>query len=438
MRNGKKPPRNSPLPNESARRSARPASDYRRAILVIPAGLPLLHRLAADRIGAAPRLRRGAMLRNPAAGHVAARFARDVNTRLAIDHLDRAILPHDGLRRQLRRGVRSGATCQQSDGAEGEEQEDLVHRINAASQKIGAAKYFAAFFPRRGQIKFQRTGMQRGFRNHLIAASLALAALATPGHARAAASVAIFAGHPIRPGETVRADVPLSATERQYASERGNTPPAQAVAVVAVPPGFDPHKTWPVLVIFATDDLKRLDRDDLAQIYRRDALAAGWVVLAGDGPAFPRHGTSAWRAGMTLAALEALYRSFPGSSQWPVACAGYSGGAKHTGDLAPLLAVAGCRMIGIFLTGINVDRLSPAYAAFRPGRAFLHTPVFISAGRDDKIAEPFRQMEVNLSLKKTGFDQVRFETFPGGHAVKRTQLQEALRWFRASAGLASR
>lgn len=257
------------------------------------------------------------------------------------------------------------------------------------------------------------------------------AAIAAAGAASASAENSFtFAGQRIRPGETVRADVPLSPQERQYASEGGNTPPAQAVAVLAVPPGFDPKKPWPVLVVFSTDDFKHLDRDDLANIYRADALAEGWVVLAGDGPEFPRHGTSGWRAGMTLAALDALYRSFPGASKWPVACAGYSGGAKQAGDLAPLLTLAGCRMIGIYLTGINVDRLSPAYAALKPGRDFLHTPVFISVGRDDKVAPPFTQMAVSLGLKRSGFDRVRLETFQGPHVVKRAHVRAALRWFR--------
>jgi pimeloyl-ACP methyl ester carboxylesterase len=280
------------------------------------------------------------------------------------------------------------------------------------------------------KIWFRRMNMQSRFGIPAGAIALALGlSLATP--ALAAKSSFVFAGQPIHPGETVRANVPLSAQERQYASERGNVPPAQAVAVIAVPPGFDPHKTWPVLVIFATDDFKHLNRDDLVQIYRRDALAQGYVVLAGDGPKFPAHGTSAWRAGMTLAALEAMYRSFPGSSKWPVACAGYSGGAKQTGDLAPLLALAGCRMMGIYLTGINVDRLSPAYLALKPGRAFLHTPVFISVGREDKVAPPYTQAAVAASLRKTGFERVRLETFLGPHVVKRTHLQEALQWFRS-------
>lgn len=258
---------------------------------------------------------------------------------------------------------------------------------------------------------------------------LLLSAVAALG-ASTSAFAFTFAGEPIKPGETVRANVPLSAQERQYASEGGNTPPAQAVAVLAVPPGFDPRKPWPVLVVFSTDDFKRLDRDDLVQIYRADALAQGWVVLAGDGPEFPRRGTSGWRAGMTLAALDALWRSFPGSSRWPVACAGYSGGAKHTGALAPLLSLAGCKLIGIYLTGINNDRLSPAYQAFKPGSSFHRTPVFISTGRSDEVAPPFRQMAVKLSIQRSGFDQVRMETFPGGHVVKRAHLREALRWFR--------
>ncbi|MBA3963292.1 MAG: hypothetical protein H0X40_15515 [Chthoniobacterales bacterium] len=248
-----------------------------------------------------------------------------------------------------------------------------------------------------------------------------------------AEAAARFAGMPIAPGQTVRADVPLSPQEKQYASEGGNIPPAQAIAVIAVPPGFDPKKSWPVLIVFATDDFKHLNRDDLTNIYRTDTLASGWVVLAGDGPEYPRHGTSAWRAGMTLAALEALYRSFPGSSKWPVACAGYSGGAKQAGQLSPLFYIAGCKLIGLYLTGINVDRLSAGYRDLHPGRGFLHTPVFISVGRDDKVAPPYTQVAVKTSLQRTGFDRVRLETFAGGHAVKRTHLREALAWFQKGA-----
>ncbi len=253
--------------------------------------------------------------------------------------------------------------------------------------------------------------------------------------AGAAEPVGKFAGVSVVPGGTVRANVPMSQLEKEYASEGGNTLPPAAVAVLAVPRGFNPAKIWPVLVVLSTDDFKRKNRDDLADFYRATALAEGWVVLAGDGPKYPAHGTSGWRAGMTLAAVDALHRSFPGSENWPVACAGYSGGAKQTGLLAPLLSVAGCKIIGLYLTGINVDRLSDGYRQFQPGSRFLHTPVFISAGLRDKIATPQEQRNVQRSIKNAGFDRVRLENFPEGHVVKRAHIQEALRWFRELAGM---
>ena len=239
-----------------------------------------------------------------------------------------------------------------------------------------------------------------------------------------------FAGVPISPGATVRANVPLNATEKSYAAEGGNAVPANAVAVLAVPSGFDPQKSWPVLVVLSTSDFKRLNRDDLADFYRTAALSEGWVILAGDGPAFPRQDSTGWRTGMTLAALDALHRSFPGSNKWPVACAGYSGGAKRAGLIAPLLALAGCRMAGIFLTGINEDRLSEGYRQYKPGSGFLRTPIFVSSGADDKMATPSQQWQVKLSMERTGFQRVRLETFSGGHNVKVAHVREALRWFR--------
>ncbi|MEP7015633.1 MAG: hypothetical protein ABI925_09345, partial [Verrucomicrobiota bacterium] len=146
-----------------------------------------------------------------------------------------------------------------------------------------------------------------------------------------------FAGVPFSPGATVRANVPLNAQEKSFATEGGNSAPPSAIAVLATPPNFDPRKNWPVLIILSTSDFKRQNRDDLAAFYRKVGLAEGWVLLAGDGPQPARLDTAAWRAAMTLAAVEALHRSFPGSEKWPVACAGMSGGARRAGFIAPLL-----------------------------------------------------------------------------------------------------
>jgi hypothetical protein len=252
---------------------------------------------------------------------------------------------------------------------------------------------------------------------------------ATPGSA-AETSGAKFAGEPIAPGATVRANVPLSAIERSYVSEGGNAVPDHAVAVLAVPPGFNPQRSWPVLVCISTSDFTRQNRDDLRDFYRDSAFAEGWVLIAGDGEKPPQHDAAGWRAGMTLAALDALHRSFPGSNKWPVACAGFSGGAKRAGTLTPLLSVAGLQICGIFLTGINEDRLSQGYRTFKPGPGFLRTPVYLGVGQQDRVATVQQQSAVKQSLQRTGFQRVRLEFFPDGHAVKRTQVREALHWFR--------
>jgi len=195
-----------------------------------------------------------------------------------------------------------------------------------------------------------------------------------------------FAGAAFSPGSTVQANVPLSAQEKSYAGQGGNPVPQSAVAVLATPANFDPRKSWPVLVPCSTSDFKRQNKDDLVQFYQRVGLAEGWVLLAGDGPQHARNDTAAWRLAMTLAAIDALHHSFAGSDKWPMACAGFSGGAKGAGSIAPVLARNGCRITGLYLTGVNQDYLSPGYARSQPGADFLSTPIYVSAGHDDRIA----------------------------------------------------
>jgi surfactin synthase thioesterase subunit len=239
-----------------------------------------------------------------------------------------------------------------------------------------------------------------------------------------------FAGAAFSPGSTVQANVPLSAQEKSYAGQGGNPVPQSAVAVLATPANFDPRKSWPVLVPCSTSDFKRQNKDDLVQFYQRVGLAEGWVLLAGDGPQHARNDTAAWRLAMTLAAIDALHHSFAGSDKWPMACAGFSGGAKGAGSIAPVLARNGCRITGLYLTGVNQDYLSPGYARSQPGADFLSTPIYVSAGHDDKIATVEQQYDVAGSIKRTGFQRIRIGTFRGGHEVNDAQTSIALRWFR--------
>ncbi len=249
--------------------------------------------------------------------------------------------------------------------------------------------------------------------------------------AKAAEPSLKFAGVPFSPGSTVRADVPLSAQEKSYAGQGGNPVPQSAVAVLATPANFDPRKSWPVLVPCSTSDFKRQNRDDLVQFYQRVGLAEGWVLLAGDGPQHARNDTAAWRLAMTLAAIDALHHSFAGSEKWPTACAGFSGGAKGAGSIAPVLARNACRITGLYLTGVNQDYLSPGYARAQPGADFLSTPIYVSIGHDDRIATLEQQYNVVGSIKRTGFKRVRIGTFRGGHEVNDAQTSIALKWFRS-------
>ena len=233
-----------------------------------------------------------------------------------------------------------------------------------------------------------------------------------------------FAGVPFSPGSTVRANVPLSAQEKSFAAEGGNPVPQYAIAVLATPANFDPRKSWPVLVVFSTSDLKRQNRDDLVAFYRKVAIAEGWVLLAGDGPQPARLDIAAWRAAMTLAAIDALHHSFAGSEKWPIACAGLSGGARRAGFIAPLLARFGGHIIGIYLTGVNEDHLSEGYSKFQPGPNFLATPIFICSGREDRIATLDQQYAVLGSIKRSGFNRVRIEIFM---AVMKSRMWKPLR-----------
>jgi hypothetical protein len=253
--------------------------------------------------------------------------------------------------------------------------------------------------------------------------------IATSGAGAAQASLN-FAGSSFAPGSTVQANVPLSAQEKSLAAQGGNVVPPNALAVLATPANFDPRKSWPVLVICSTSDFKRQNRNDLTQFYRSVGLHEGWVLLAGDGPQNARNDTAAWRGAMTLAAVDALHRSFPGSDKWPVACAGFSGGGKGVGYVAPLLARNGCRIAGIYMTGANEDHLSDGYSRIQPGTSFLRTPIYISAGHDDRIATVEQQYTVAGSIKRTGFNRMRIGTFHGGHEVNDGQTSVALAWFR--------
>ena len=248
--------------------------------------------------------------------------------------------------------------------------------------------------------------------------------IAQPVHA------ATLRGQPVRGGATLDLQFPLSDYFQQYAAEGGNPRPTTGRALLMFPNNFDPAHQWPILIVTSTTDLGRTSIMD-APAYRDAATKEGWVVLATDATIRPREDSLRWRLSILTAALQMIRNEWPQSAGWPVAFAGFSGGAKRSGILAATLAGnRNLRICGMFLAGINSDRVTAAYQDYHPPAEFLNTPVWISSGNADQIATAGAEENVYYSLKRTGFKQVRLERFFGGHGLKRAEIQRALRWFR--------
>ena len=241
---------------------------------------------------------------------------------------------------------------------------------------------------------------------------------------------ATLAGHQVQSGGSLDLQFPLSNYFQEYAAQGGNPRPTTGRALLFFPNGFDPARSWPILIVTSTTDLDRTSIMD-APWYRDAAIKEGWVVLATDTTIRPRADSLQWRLSILTAGLRVIRTNWPQSAQWPVAFAGFSGGAKRGGILAVMLASnRGFKICGMFLAGINSDRVTAAYKDYQPPADFLNTPIWISSGTTDQIAPPGTQEGVYYSLKRTGFKQVRLEKFFGGHALKNAEIQRALHWFR--------
>ena len=245
-----------------------------------------------------------------------------------------------------------------------------------------------------------------------------------------AAQGATLAGQPVQGGKTVEIRFPVAKSFQDVAAQAGNPRPETGRAVLTFPVGFDPSRPWPILVVTSTSDFNRTSPMDV-EWYRRPALAEGWVLLASDATIKPRVDSTQWRLAMLAAALESIRKEWPQSAKWPVAFAGFSGGAKRSAVLGAMLAKTGAvKICGFFLSGMNEDRLSEAYRNYNPGGDFLRIPIWLSSGQSDNVAKPQDQNLVRASLQRTGFKHVRFEPFSGGHQVKKEEVERALRWFR--------
>ncbi len=95
------------------------------------------------------------------------------------------------------------------------------------------------------------------------------------------ADAATLAGQVVRPGGTLDIRFPVDKSFQDVAAEGGNPRPTQGRALVSFPRGFDPARTWPILVVLATTDAGRTNIMD-APFYQAPATSEGWIVLASE------------------------------------------------------------------------------------------------------------------------------------------------------------
>jgi hypothetical protein len=252
--------------------------------------------------------------------------------------------------------------------------------------------------------------------------------------AAAISDASTIAGKEAKPGPMIEIQFPVSKYFQDMAAQGGNPRPQMGRAVLSFPPGFDPARRWPILIVTSTTDYHRTSPMD-AEWYHPPADAEGWMILASDATIKATHDSTPWRLAMLGAALDALHKDWPQTKNWPIAFAGMSGGAKRSCLLGAMMAKGhALNICGFFLAGINDDKLSEAYKTYQPGADFLNIPVWISGGMDDVIATPSLEGKVAAGIRSTGFTRVRLEHFMGPHVLKRSEVKLALRWFRQLGG----
>jgi hypothetical protein len=118
---------------------------------------------------------------------------------------------------------------------------------------------------------------------------------------------ATLAGQPVQGGKSVEIRFPVAKYFQDMAAQSGNPRVETGRAVVTFPPGFDPARPWPILIVTSTTDFNRTSPMD-AEWYRPAADAEGWMILASDATVKARVDSTPWRLAMLAAALEVAGR----------------------------------------------------------------------------------------------------------------------------------
>lgn len=219
---------------------------------------------------------------------------------------------------------------------------------------------------------------------------------------------------------------PLNAYARAQLGQIGiQTKVAQGAVVL--PLGWDSGEPVPILVVCSPSGSPAIPQ---MRGYTNAALAAGWAILAADGPQLPAdRDTVLWNWGTVSSVLDYFQSAIPRVRAWPVAVAGFSGGAKRAACVAAAFAQARRPLLGVFMGGCNEDRATSGALLFTAGGAFQTTPMFLSNGTADPIAGPVHGASVRAQMERSGFSRIRADIYEGGHQLSTRQVSQALAWF---------
>ena len=233
-------------------------------------------------------------------------------------------------------------------------------------------------------------------------------------------------GADVKPGTPIPFEAELSAKAKAMALLGGNPPVLRARCAVALPEKFSPSRAWPIVIVNAPIGTSAVA---MIEDYTPTASAAGWVTLAAEGATPAKLETTEWCHAMLIAAFAHLEKSWPGVARWPVASAGFSGGAKRAAYIGAVMIEDGHSLAGMFMGGCNEDRASDALRWHKPGPAFFTTPIFLSHGTKDSLVSADQTEAVMSGMHRSGFRDVRSETFDGGHELRADQFAKALACF---------
>jgi pimeloyl-ACP methyl ester carboxylesterase len=236
--------------------------------------------------------------------------------------------------------------------------------------------------------------------------------------------------------EVVLRQIELTATEINWMKSSGLSRFATTVDVaIALPEGqslstLSRGAPYPLLLTCVTGDLYQSNIAEMEH-YHPTGTAEGWIVLTGWISPRPQPDTRAFRRAISSAALRALAREVPESTEWPVAVAGFSGGGKNAPVTAAYLHKDGRQIIGIFMGGANDDTASWALGKIVRRKAdFKTVPLFLSNGENDRIAPVAKAQKMAERMRRKGFNEVELATYAGPHILYLPHVKAALSAFR--------